>query len=69
MRKRRHRERHIQGEGDYESDRRYRRHLKEHLEIEDIEAEARAADPQTAQEARELTEAEAEGRERAKAAH
>jgi hypothetical protein len=67
MKKRRSHERHVQGEGDYASDRRYRRHLKEYLERADIEAEARAAEPRTATEARELLEAEQEGRERAKA--
>jgi hypothetical protein len=41
--------------------------LKEYLERADIEAEARAAEPRTATEARELLEAEQEGRERAKA--
>lgn len=64
--KRRNHERHVQGEGDYASDRRYRRHVKEYLERADVEAEARAAEPQTAREARELLEAEAEGRERAR---
>ena len=67
MKKRRNIERHVQGEGDYASDRRYRRHLKEYLERADVEAEARAAAPETAAEARELLEAEREGRERAKA--
>ena len=67
MKKRRNIERHVQGEGDYASDRRYRRHLKEYLERADVEAEARAAAPETAEEARELLEAEMEGRERAKA--
>ena len=67
MKKRRNIERHVQGEGDYASDRRYRRHLKEYLERADVEAEARAAAPETAEEARELLEAEREGRERAKA--
>ena len=67
MKKRRNIERHVQGEGDYASDRRYRRHLKEYLERADVEAEARAAAPETAEEARELREAEREGRERAKA--
>lgn len=65
--KRRSHERHVQGEGDYASDRRYRRHVKEYLERADVEAEARAAAPETAAEARELLEAEREGRERAKA--
>jgi hypothetical protein len=41
--------------------------LKEYLERADVEAEARAAAPETAAEARELLEAEREGRERAKA--
>ena len=67
MKKRRNNiERHVQGEGDYASDRRYRRHLKEYLERADVEAEARAAAPETAEEARELLEAERKGRERAK---
>lgn len=65
--KKRSNERHVQGEGDYASDRRYRRHLKEYLERADVESEARAAEPKTAEEARELLEAEQEGRERAKA--
>jgi hypothetical protein len=64
--KRRSHARHVQGEGDYAADRRYRRHLKEYLERADVEAEARAAEPETAAEARELLEAEREGRERAK---
>jgi hypothetical protein len=67
MKKHRNDGRHVQGEGDYASDRRYRRHLKEYLERADVEAEARAAEPKTADEARELLEAEREGRERAKA--
>ena len=66
MMNRRHRERHIQRD-DYESDRHHRRHLKEHLERADIEAEARAADPQTAREARELADAAAKARERDRA--
>ena len=65
MKKHRNRDRRVQGEGDYASDRRYRRHLKEYLERADVEAEARAAEPATAQEARDLLEAEAEGRQRA----
>lgn len=65
MKKRRNRDRHVQGEDDYASDRRYRRHLKEYLQRADVEAEARAAGPTTAREAREMQEAEAEGRERA----
>ena len=59
-------ERHVQGEGDYASDRRYRRHLKEYLERADVEAEARAAEPGTAEEAREMLKAEQEGLERAR---
>lgn len=66
MKKRRSHERHIQGEGDYASDRRYRRHLKEYLARADVEAEARAAEPGSAAEVRELEQAEREGRERAK---
>jgi hypothetical protein len=59
-------QRHVQGEGDYASDRRYRRRLKEYLQRADVEAEARAAAPDSADEAREMQDAEEEGRERAK---
>ena len=64
-RKRRHRDRYVQREGDPASGRGHRRHLREDLERADVEAEARVAEPQTAREARELSEAVAEGREAA----
>jgi hypothetical protein len=68
-RKRRHHDRHVQGEVDHASARGHRRHLREDLERADVEAEARAAGPQTAREARELADAEAEGRELARDGH
>jgi hypothetical protein len=56
----------IQGEGDYRSAREYRADVQEFLEHADVEKAAREAAPRNAQEARELEEAEASGRSRAR---
>jgi ElaB/YqjD/DUF883 family membrane-anchored ribosome-binding protein len=56
----------IQGEGDYRSAREYREDLKEFLEHVDVEKAAREAAPRNREEARELEQAEEEGRSRAK---
>jgi hypothetical protein len=58
----------IQGEGDYRSAREYREEVREFLERADVEKAAREAAPRNPQEARELEEAEATGRSRAKGA-
>jgi len=56
----------IQGEGDYRAAREYREDVKEYLEHADVEKAAREAAPRDPQEARELEEAEAAGRSRAR---
>ncbi|MBV8975278.1 MAG: hypothetical protein JOY74_09155 [Sinobacteraceae bacterium] len=58
----------IQGEGDYRAAREYREDVREFLERTDVEKAAREAAPRSPQEARELEEAEATGRSRARGA-
>ena len=57
----------IQGEGDYESARRYQRDVEEFVEQNDTEELARDAEPVDEAEARELERAEQVGRSRSKA--
>ena len=54
------------GEGSYSGTRQYNEGLKEHVQNHDIEKEARDAAPRSDEEAREMEEAEREGRSRAK---
>ena len=56
----------IQGEGDYEATRRFRKRTEEYLENNDVEKAAIRAAPETAAEAEELEAAEAQGKSRAK---
>lgn len=56
----------IQGEGDYEATRRYRKRTEEFLENNDVEQVAEDAKPETGAEAKELEAAEAEAKRRAK---
>jgi hypothetical protein len=56
----------IQGEGDYESARRYRKDVKRFVEENDTEELAREAEPHNEQEAGEMLDAEREGRSRSK---
>lgn len=56
----------VQGEGDYEAARRYQADVGNFVRSANIERAARAAAPQNEDEARELAEAEAAGRQRAK---
>ena len=56
----------VQGEGDYEATRRYRKRTEEFLENNDVEKAAEQAAPEDAQEAEELESAEQAGKERAK---
>ncbi|MBV9697151.1 MAG: hypothetical protein JO005_09520 [Gammaproteobacteria bacterium] len=56
----------VQGEGDYESARRYDRDVKKYLENADVERAARDAEPRTEAEAEELEAAEDEGRRHAR---
>jgi hypothetical protein len=54
------------GEGNYKATRDYNRGLKDHVEHHDIEKEARDAEPRSEEEARQMDEAEREGKSRAK---
>ena len=56
----------VQGEGDYEAARRYRKRVDEYVENNDVEKAAVRAAPENDQVARQLEAAEAEGKERAK---
>ena len=56
----------IQGEGDYEATRRFRKRTEEYLENNDVEKAAIRAAPETEAEAAELEAAEAQGKSRAK---
>ena len=54
------------GEGSYEATRDYQKNIKEYLKDADVEADAQAAKPRSDQEARDLDEAEKEGRSHSK---
>ena len=56
------------GEGNYKATRDYNRGLKDHVEHHDIEKEARDAAPRSEEEAREMEQAEREGKDRARGA-
>lgn len=56
----------VQGEGDYEATRRYRKRTEEFLENNDVEKAAQEAAPEDADEAEELEQAEDAGKRRAK---
>jgi hypothetical protein len=56
----------IQGEGDYEATRRYRKRVDEFVENNDVEKAAIRAAPETAAEAEDMEAAEAAGKARAK---
>jgi len=56
----------VQGEGDYEAARRYRKRTKEYLENNDVEKAAVRAAPRSRAEAEDLKASEAAGRKRAK---
>jgi hypothetical protein len=58
----------VQGEGDYESARRYRSAVKRYVETADVERAAHDAAPKNTQEAEELEAAEQAGQARAKLA-
>lgn len=54
------------GEGSYEATRDYQKNIKEYLKKADVESDAEAAKPRSEQEARDLDEAEKEGRSHSK---
>jgi hypothetical protein len=54
------------GEGSYEATRDYQKNIGEYMRNADVEADAEAAKPRSESEARELEQAEREGRSHAK---
>ncbi|HEU5135550.1 MAG TPA: hypothetical protein VFU13_10445 [Steroidobacteraceae bacterium] len=56
----------IQGEGDYEATRRFRKRTEEYLNNNDVEKAAVRAAPTSAKEAEDMKAAEAAGKRRAK---
>jgi hypothetical protein len=56
----------VQGEGDYEATRRYRKRTEQYLGSHDVEKEARRAAPKSRKEAQSMAAAEAAGKKRAK---
>jgi hypothetical protein len=56
----------VQGEGDYQAARRYRREVSDFVSRSDVDALAHEAAPTSAKEARDLALAEERGRDRSK---
>lgn len=52
----------VEGEGSYTATRDYQKNLKDYLDKADVDADARAAKPRSDSEARDLEEAEREGK-------
>ena len=56
----------VEGEGSYTATRDYQKNIKEYLEKADVEADAEQAKPRSESEAREIEQAEREGRSHSK---
>ena len=56
----------VEGEGSYSATRNYQKDIKGYLEKADVQADAEAAKPRSEAEARELEQAEREGKSHAK---
>jgi hypothetical protein len=54
------------GEGSYQATRDYQKNIKEYLQDADVEGDAEAAKPRSEQEARDIEQAEQEGRSHSK---
>jgi len=59
----------VEGEGSYTASRDYQKNIKDYLGHADVAADAEAAKPRSESEARELDEAEREGRSHSKGEH
>jgi hypothetical protein len=56
----------VEGEGSYTASRNYQKDIKEYLDKADVQADAEAAKPRSESEARELEQAEREGKSHSK---
>ena len=56
----------VEGEGSYSASRDYQKNIKEYLDKADVQADAEAAKPRSESEARDLEQAEREGKSHSK---
>ena len=56
----------VEGEGSYSASRDYQKNIKEYLDKADVQSDAEAAKPRSESEARELEQAEREGKSHSK---
>jgi hypothetical protein len=56
----------VEGEGSYSATRNYQKNIKEYLDKADVQSDAEAAKPRSESEARELEQAEREGKSHSK---
>ena len=56
----------VEGEGSYSATRNYQKDIKDYLQKADVEADGEAAKPTSAEEARDMEEAEREGKSHSK---
>ena len=56
----------VEGEGSYSATRNYQKNIKEYLDQADVQSDAEAAKPRSESEARELEQAEREGKSHSK---
>jgi hypothetical protein len=59
----------VEGEGSYTATRDYQKNIKEYLDQADVQSDAEAARPRSESEARELEQAEREGKSHSKGEH
>jgi hypothetical protein len=59
----------VEGEGSYSATRDYQKNIKEYLDQADVQSDAEAARPRSESEARELEQAEREGKSHSKGEH
>jgi hypothetical protein len=59
----------VEGEGSYSATRNYQKDIKEYLDKADVKSDAEASKPRSESEAREMEEAEREGKSHSKGEH
>ncbi|HVZ42362.1 MAG TPA: hypothetical protein VHA82_01020 [Ramlibacter sp.] len=59
----------VEGEGSYSATRDYQKNIKDYLDHADVKSDAEAAKPRSEEEAREMDEAEREGKSHSKGEH
>lgn len=59
----------VEGEGSYTASREYQKDIQDYLKKADVQADAKAARPRSEQEAREMEQAEQEGKSHSRGEH